>query len=94
LKLVSGDWDGTSDIINSKREGDKDGNGCRNSGGEPKYNYVCGLLKIGNCGCWDSSPGLHGHNVEFSPLNYSHFCDGGSNKLYLYSQIIGSQFIM
>ncbi|KAL4334954.1 hypothetical protein GQ457_07G003890 [Hibiscus cannabinus] len=24
------------------------------------------------CGCWDSSPGLHGHNVEFSPLNYSH----------------------
>ncbi|KAL4379363.1 hypothetical protein GQ457_02G014020 [Hibiscus cannabinus] len=25
------------------------------------------------CGCWDSSPGLHGHNVEFSPLNYSHF---------------------
>jgi hypothetical protein len=26
------------------------------------------------CGCWDSSPGLHGHNVEFSPLNYSHNC--------------------
>ena len=26
------------------------------------------------CGCWDSSPGLHGHNVEFLPLNYSHFC--------------------
>ena len=25
------------------------------------------------CGCWDSSPGLHGHNVEFSPLNYRHF---------------------
>jgi hypothetical protein len=25
-----------------------------------------------SCGCWDSSPGLHGHNVEFSPLNYSH----------------------
>uniref|UniRef100_A0A0V0GM23 Putative ovule protein n=1 Tax=Solanum chacoense TaxID=4108 RepID=A0A0V0GM23_SOLCH len=24
------------------------------------------------CGCWDSSPVLHGHNVEFSPLNYSH----------------------
>ncbi|KAL4334586.1 hypothetical protein GQ457_07G003880 [Hibiscus cannabinus] len=24
------------------------------------------------CGCWDSSPGLHGHNVEFSPLNYNH----------------------
>ncbi|AES90615.1 hypothetical protein MTR_4g093880 [Medicago truncatula] len=24
------------------------------------------------CGCWDSSPGLHGHNVEFLPLNYSH----------------------
>ena len=26
------------------------------------------------CGCWDSSPGLYGHNVEFLPLNYSHFC--------------------
>ena len=26
-----------------------------------------------NCGCWDSSPGLHGHNVEFLPLNYSHW---------------------
>ena len=24
------------------------------------------------CGCWDSSPGLHGHNVEFLPLNYNH----------------------
>lgn len=21
------------------------------------------------CGCYDSSPGLHGPNVEFSPLN-------------------------
>ena len=31
-----------------------------------------GQKKQNLCGCWDSSPGLHGHNVEFSPLNYSH----------------------
>jgi hypothetical protein len=30
------------------------------------------ISKKKSCGCWDSSPGLHGHNVEFSPLNYSH----------------------
>ena len=36
--------------------------------------------KTKHCGCWDSSPGLHGHNVEFSPLNYSHF---GCLNLYL-----------
>ncbi|KAL4388430.1 hypothetical protein GQ457_09G026040 [Hibiscus cannabinus] len=28
--------------------------------------------RFNRCGCWDSSPGLHGHNVEFSPLNYNH----------------------
>ena len=33
----------------------------------------CTSTKKDECGCWDSSPGLHGHNVEFSPLNYSHF---------------------
>ena len=32
------------------------------------------------CGCWDSSPGLHGHNVEFSPLNYSHICCPSSKR--------------
>ena len=34
------------------------------------------------CGCWDSSPGLYGHNVEFLPLNYSHFCLFSVKTLY------------
>ncbi|EOY28708.1 Uncharacterized protein TCM_030231 [Theobroma cacao] len=34
------------------------------------------------CGCWDSSPGLHGHNVEFLPLNYSHLFTSCLFNLY------------
>ena len=39
--------------------------------------------KITKCGCWDSSPGLHGHNVEFLPLNYSHQMTGFRILYYL-----------
>lgn len=40
------------------------------------------ILKI-NCGCWDSSPSLQGHNVEFSPLNYTHFIDTNLHKTFV-----------
>ncbi|AES91802.1 hypothetical protein MTR_4g119090 [Medicago truncatula] len=53
------------------------------------------MKKIGRkkklCGCWDSSPGLHGHNVEFLPLNYSHLMVNQFN-IYIFKPITRTAF--